>query len=104
MGSGWDDPLMFTVVGLRRRGYPPEAINDFVRSIGVTRSDNKIEFTRLEQTVRLNLNTNARRGFAVLEPLKVTLTNLPEDFHEWIDAPNFPQDKSRGVHRLSLTR
>lgn len=88
---GWDDPRLLTINGLRRRGYTPAAINNFCRDIGVTRNDNTIDNHRLEHHCREDLDGSARRAFAVLRPLKVTLINVPEDFHVAIEAPDFPR-------------
>ncbi len=77
--SGWDDPRMPTVAGLRRRGYTPAAIRDFCERIGITKSDNLVEMAMLESAIRDDLDATAPRRMAVLRPLKVVLTNYPED-------------------------
>jgi len=102
--SGWDDPRICTINGLRRRGYTSEAINNFCRDIGVTRTENVIQLTRLEHFVRQDLNVTSRRGFCVLNPLPVTLTNFPADAVKEVQAPNFPQDLTKGSHTVYLTR
>jgi len=76
--SGWDDPRMPTLAGLRRRGYTPEAIRDFCDRIGVTKADNSVEMGMLESAIRDDLNARVQRRMAVLHPLKVVITNYPE--------------------------
>ena len=88
--SGWNDPRLATLAGMRRRGYPPEAIRDFVRRIGVTKKDNVIEMAVLENSVREHFEHAAERRMAVLRPLKVVLTNYPEDKTEMMTAQNHP--------------
>ena len=101
---GWDDPRLGTLNGLRRRGYTPEAINAFCRDIGVSRSENLIQQSKLEFHLRAHLDVTARRGFAVLRPLRVTLVNVPAGETTWLEAPDFPRDRSLGVHKVALTR
>lgn len=101
---GWDDPRLATINGLRRRGYRAQAINAFCRDIGVTRSQNTILMSRLEHFVREDLDEHAPRAFAVLRPLKVTLTNMPDDYYASLEAPDFPRDKSKGVHSIPITK
>ncbi|KAI8613566.1 tRNA synthetases class I, catalytic domain-containing protein [Chytriomyces sp. MP71] len=101
---GWDDPRLYTMVGLRRRGFTPEAINAFVRELGVTTSNSIIPAERLENFVRDHLNEVAPRLMVVLEPLKVTITNLPEHHHEYITVPNKPRDDNMGTHVIPFTR
>eukprot|EP01027_Heterolobosea_sp_BB2_P003525 GEZU01005333.1.p1 GENE.GEZU01005333.1~~GEZU01005333.1.p1 ORF type:complete len:795 (+),score=372.73 GEZU01005333.1:80-2464(+) len=103
--DGWDDPRILTVDGLKRRGYTPEAINAFCRRIGVTRNENMINIQLLEHYCRRDLDQNAPRAFAVLNPLKVTITNFPED-KEVIEvlAPNFPAKPDSEKHKLPLSR
>ncbi|MGI5309697.1 glutamine--tRNA ligase [Rheinheimera sp. WS51] len=98
--TGWDDPRMPTIAGLRRRGYTPAAIREFAKRIGVTKQDNTIEMSALEACIREDLDTNAPRAMAVLEPLKVTITNYPADGIEWLDAPNHPKDETKGTRKL----
>ena len=98
--SGWDDPRMPTIAGLRRRGYTPSAIREFCRRIGVTKQDNVIEMSALEACIREDLDAAAPRAMAVLDPLKVTITNYPADGIEWLDSPNHPKDDSMGSRKL----
>jgi len=100
----WDDPRLATIVGLRRRGYPPEAINAFCRDIGVTRNENVIEMARLEHFVRECLDTKAKRAFAVLRPLRVTLVNVADDAVFSMEAPDFPKNKTGPSHTIHLNR
>ena len=102
--EGWDDPRMPTIAGLRRRGYTPESIVEFCERIGVTRADNSVEMGMLEAAIRDDLNTSAPRRMAVLHPLKVTITNYPEDQVEQLEAPNHPQDESMGTRSLPFCR
>ena len=102
--EGWDDPRMPTIAGMRRRGYRPEAIRDFCDRIGVTKSDNFIEMALLENCVRDDLNSHAPRRMAVLHPLKVVITNYPEDQTEQLTAPNHPQDEDMGSRQLTFSR
>ncbi|MEH8020912.1 MULTISPECIES: glutamine--tRNA ligase [Rheinheimera] len=98
--SGWNDPRMPTIAGLRRRGYTPAAIREFAKRIGVTKQDNVIEMSALEACIREDLDSKAPRAMAVLEPLKVTITNYPSDGIEWIDAANHPKDETMGSRKL----
>ena len=100
----WDDPRMPTIAGMRRRGYTPAAIREFCARIGVTKSANNIEMGVLEDCVREDLNRYAPRRMAVLHPLKVIISNFPEDHTEQLQAANHPQDESMGVRSLALTR
>uniref|UniRef100_A0A672HYB5 Glutamine--tRNA ligase n=1 Tax=Salarias fasciatus TaxID=181472 RepID=A0A672HYB5_SALFA len=100
----WDDPRLFTLTALRRRGFPPEAINNFCARVGVTVSQTTTEPHLLESCVRDVLNDTAPRAMAVLEPLKVTITNLPDNFKSDIRVPNFPASESKGSHTVQLTR
>ncbi len=102
--TGWDDPRMPTISGLRRRGYPPAAIRDFVRRVGVTKSDNIIEMALLEHCVRENLNQRALRRMAVLKPLKVVIENYPEGQSEEVEAINNPQDPAAGTRMVPFSR
>lgn len=99
--DGWNDPRMPTISGLRRRGCPPEALRLFCERIGVTKSENMIELQQLSQSMRDILNEKADRRMAVLEPLKVTLTNLPED--ELLTIANHPQDETRGTREINFS-
>ena len=87
---GWDDPRMPTISGLKRRGYPPAAIRDFCERIGVAKSNSTVDIAMLEHCVRENLNQNAERVMAVLNPLKVVLTNLPENHCEYLEVDRLP--------------
>jgi glutaminyl-tRNA synthetase len=102
--SGWDDPRMPTISGLRRRGYPPEAIRDFVRRVGITKSDNVIEMALLEHCARETLNQGAPRRMAVLKPLKVVIENYPEGEGEELEAINNPQDPEAGTRMVPFSR
>ncbi|HHK73767.1 MAG TPA: glutamine--tRNA ligase/YqeY domain fusion protein [Rhizobiales bacterium] len=102
--SGWDDPRMPTLSGLRRRGYPPEAVRDFVRRVGITKSDNVIEMALLEHCARESLNQSAARRMAVLNPLKVVIENYPEGTSEELEAINNPQDESAGTRMIPFSR
>ncbi|KAJ1553575.1 hypothetical protein HK096_007321 [Nowakowskiella sp. JEL0078] len=101
--QGWDDPRMFTLVAMRRRGFTPESLNAFVRDLGVSKADAVIPVERLENYVRDHLNDVAPRLMAVLEPLKVTLTNLPASHIEEIEVQNKPRDESMGSHKVPFT-
>jgi glutaminyl-tRNA synthetase len=100
--SGWDDPRMPTVSGMRRRGYPAAAIRTFCERIGVGRSANWIDLSVLEDCVREQLNETAFRRQAVLNPLKLTITNYPEDKVELLDAANHPQQPEQGSRQLAF--
>jgi glutaminyl-tRNA synthetase len=102
--SGWDDPRMPTIAGLRRRGYTPEAIRAFWTEMGISKSDSIIEMSVLENAVRADLNERAPRTMAVLDPLKVVLTNFPEGETEWLEAPVHPQKPGMGTRKVPLTR
>jgi glutaminyl-tRNA synthetase len=102
--SGWDDPRMPTLAGLRRRGFTPEAIRDFCARIGVAKKENVIDMALLEHTVREDLNRRAPRGMAVLRPLKVIIENYPEGRVEEVEAVNNPEDPSAGTRRVPFSR
>lgn len=99
----WDDPRLFTLTALRRRGFPPEAINNFCARVGVTVSQTTTEPHLLESCVRDVLNETAPRAMAVLEPLKVTITNLPKDAKMDVKVPNFPANEAKGTHTVPFT-
>jgi glutaminyl-tRNA synthetase len=101
---GWDDPRMPTLSGLRRRGFPAEGIRRFAAMVGVARADSTVEVEMLEHAVREVLNREAPRRFAVLDPLKVVITNYPSDRVEDMDAPNNPEDESAGTRKVPFTR
>lgn len=102
--SGWDDPRMPTLAGVRRRGFPPEAIRDFCERIGVTKQESVVEYALLEHCVREVLNRRAPRRMAVLEPLKLTLVDWPGGRFEEIEAVNNPEDPAAGVRRIRFGR
>ena len=102
--SGWDDPRMPTISGLRRRGYTPESIKDFCRKIGITKQDSVIDMELLEHSVREDLNKRAQRVMAVLDPLKVVIVNYPEGTQEELDAVNNPEDPSMGKRKVPFSR
>lgn len=102
--NGWDDPRMPTISGMRRRGFTPKSIRDFVDSTGVTKVDGVVDVSQLEFAVREDLNDNAPRAMCVLNPLKVTLTNYPEDKVEAMTAPIHPQKEERGTRQLPFTQ
>jgi glutaminyl-tRNA synthetase len=102
--SGWDDPRMPTISGFRRRGYTPESIRDFAQRIGIAKRENLIELSMLEFCLREHLNKVALRRFAVLEPLKVVVSNLPPGQTIWLDTENNPEDPEAGTRPLAFTR
>jgi len=102
--AGWDDPRMPTISGLRRRGYTPEAIRAFCEAIGVAKSDSMVDIALLEYHVRQDLNKRAVRRMAVLDPLKVIITNYPEGQVEWLEAVNNPEDESAGHRKIPFSR
>jgi glutaminyl-tRNA synthetase len=102
--SGWDDPRMPTIAGLRRRGFTPESIRDFCSRIGVAKKENVIEMALLEATVREDLNRRAQRAMAVLKPLKVVIENYPEDRVETVSVANNPEDESAGERAVPFSR
>ncbi len=102
--NGWDDPRMPTLAGLRRRGFTPEAIRAFWTEMGISKSESIISMGVLENAVRNDLNARAPRTMAVLDPLKVVLTNFPEGEMEWLEAPLHPQNEDMGTRRVALTR
>jgi glutaminyl-tRNA synthetase len=102
--SGWDDPRMPTIAGLRRRGVPPEAVRDFARRVGVAKANSTIEYGMLEFCVREALNKTALRRMAVLRPLKVVIENYPEGKVEELDAVNNPEDESAGARKIRFSR
>jgi glutaminyl-tRNA synthetase len=102
--AGWDDPRMPTITGLRRRGYTPEAIRDFCARVGVAKKENVIDVGLLEHCVREDLNRRAPRVMAVLRPLRVVLTNYPEDLSEDMDVVNNPEDPSAGTRKVPFSR
>ena len=102
--SGWDDPRMPTISGLRRRGYTPEAIRDFCARIGVAKKENVIDVAQLEHSIREDLNRRAPRVMVVLRPLKVVITNYPEGQVEDVDVINNPEDPAAGTRKVPFSR
>jgi len=102
--SGWDDPRMPTISGLRRRGYTPRSIRDFCDRIGVAKSNNVVDIALLEHCLREDLNKRAQRVMVVLRPLRVVIDNYPEDKIEKLDAENNPEDKNMGSRKVPFSR
>ena len=102
--NGWDDPRMPTLSGIRRRGYTPEALRNFVANIGVTKTNGTLELAMLEHFVREDLNLRAQRVMAVLRPLKVVIDNYPQGQTEEMDAVNNPEDESAGKRKVPFSR
>ena len=102
--DGWDDPRLVTISGMKRRGYPPSAILDFCKRIGVTKKDNIIEMGVLENCVRKNLGDTSERRMGVLKPLKVTLSNYDEGQVEYLDAQNHPNFPDLGIRKMPFCR
>ena len=98
--SGWDDPRMPTISGLRRRGYPPEALQEFVKLAGVAKRENIIEASLLEYCAREELNKTSNRVMVVLTPLKLTITNYPSDTDEVVLSENNPENPSSGNREM----
>jgi glutaminyl-tRNA synthetase len=102
--SGWDDPRMPTISGMRRRGYTPESIRDFCERIGVAKANSTVEMALLEHCVREDLNKKAKRVMVVLRPLKLTITNYPEGQIEELTAENNPEDPKSGTRKVPFSR
>ncbi|MCI6101691.1 MAG: glutamine--tRNA ligase/YqeY domain fusion protein [Prevotella sp.] len=102
--NGWDDPRMPTLCGMRRRGYSPESIRNFIKSIGYTKFDALNDMALLEAAVRDDLNKRATRVSAVLDPVKLVITNYPEEQSEEMEAINNPEDDTAGSHTITFTR
>jgi glutaminyl-tRNA synthetase len=102
--SSWDDPRMPTIQGLRRRGYSPEAIRNFCKTIGVNKFNSTVDVALLEHCLREDLNKTSPRVMAVLRPLKVVITNYPDDQAEEMDAVNNPEDESAGIRKVPFSR
>lgn len=102
--NGWDDPRMPTLCGMRRRGYSPESIKNFIRSIGYTKFDALNDVALLEAAVRDDLNKKATRVSAVLDPVKLVITNYPEGKSEMMEAVNNPEDEAAGTHEISFSK
>jgi glutaminyl-tRNA synthetase len=102
--GGWDDPRMPTLCGMRRRGYPAEAVRDFTDRIGLAKRDSIVDFALLEHCVRENLNKTSLRLMGVLEPIKVVIENYPENQTEYLEAVNNPEDETAGVRKVAFSR
>ncbi|WP_225035940.1 glutamine--tRNA ligase/YqeY domain fusion protein [Winogradskyella sp. SM1960] len=102
--SGWDDPRMPTISGLRRRGYTPNSIRKFIEKVGVAKRENVIDVSLLEFCIREDLNKTANRVMAVLDPIKVVITNYPEDKEEWLEAENNQEDEAAGYRKVPFSR
>ncbi|MCG8583644.1 MAG: glutamine--tRNA ligase/YqeY domain fusion protein [Pirellulales bacterium] len=102
--DGWDDPRMPTISGLRRRGYSPASIRNFCKEIGITKYNSMTDLAVLENAVRADLNRSASRVMAVLDPLKIVITNYPEGEVEQLDAVNNPEDESAGMRKVPFSR
>ncbi len=102
--DGWDDPRMPTISGFRRRGYTPESIRNFADKIGVAKRDAIVDFAMLEHSIREDLNKHSQRVMGVLNPLKVVITNYPEDRTEELEAVNNPEDESMGKRLVPFSR
>ncbi|MEI6262084.1 MAG: glutamine--tRNA ligase/YqeY domain fusion protein [Deltaproteobacteria bacterium] len=102
--NGWSDPRMPSISGIRRRGYPPEAIRNFCERIGVAKRDSTVDMALLEHCVRENLNESTPRVMAVLNPLRIVIDNYPEDQVEWLEAPYHPDNPQMGSRKLPFSR
>ncbi|MCH2489880.1 MAG: glutamine--tRNA ligase/YqeY domain fusion protein [Flavobacteriales bacterium] len=102
--TGWDDPRMPTISGLRRRGYTPDSIRNFADGIGVGKRENLIDVSHLEFNIREDLNKKADRVLTVLDPVKLVITNYPEDKTEWLEAENNPEDESAGSREVPFSK
>ncbi|QPK16923.1 glutamine--tRNA ligase [Pectobacterium versatile] len=102
--EGWDDPRMPTISGLRRRGYSASSIREFCVRIGVTKQDNNVEMAALESCIRDDLNENAPRAMAVLDPVKVVIENLPAEHEEFVAMPNHPNKPEMGSRQVAFSR
>jgi glutaminyl-tRNA synthetase len=102
--SGWDDPRMSTLCGMRRRGYTPEAIRDFCERIGVAKANSVIDFAVLEACIREDLNAHAPRAMAVIDPIKLVVDNYPEELVESFDVEVNPEDPSMGTRKVEFSK
>ncbi len=102
--DGWDDPRMPTICGLRRRGYTPDAIFDFIKRAGIAKANSLVDSDLLEHCIREELNLKAKRKIAIEKPIKITITNYPEDKVEYFDLPNNPNDPEAGTRKIPFTR
>ena len=102
--TGWDDPRMPTISGFKRRGYTPKSIRNFMEDIGVAKRDNIMDIAKLESSLRTDLNKRSQRRMAVLNPLKVVITNYPDEKEEFVIAKNNPEDESAGTRKLPFSK
>ena len=102
--TGWDDPRMPTISGFKRRGYTPKSIRNFMEDVGVAKRDNIMDIAKLESSLRSDLNKRSQRRMAVLNPLKVIITNYPDKKEEFIIAKNNPEDESAGTRKLPFSK
>ena len=102
--DGWDDPRMPTIAGLRRRGYTPESIRNFCREIGVSKAYSTVDSQMLEYFIRDDLSTKAEKATVVIDPLKVVITNYPENENEILEIPADPKDESKGTIKTTFSR
>ncbi|NLK95956.1 MAG: glutamine--tRNA ligase/YqeY domain fusion protein [Clostridiales bacterium] len=102
--DGWDDPRMPTIAGLRRKGYTPQSIRNFCKEIGVSKANSKVDEQMLEYFIREDLNTTAQRAMAVLDPIKLIITNYPEGETEELEIENNPNDESAGTRKVTFSR
>ena len=105
MVEGWDDPRLPTLMGMRRRGVPPEAIRTFCREVGVTRTESSVQMSHFEHVLRDDLNFRAPRIMGITDPIRVVVTNFPEDETDWIEAPYWPRDiDEEGTRKIPFSR
>ncbi|MBR9915163.1 MAG: glutamine--tRNA ligase/YqeY domain fusion protein [Algicola sp.] len=102
--AGWDDPRMPTISGLRRRGYTPNSIRNFIEKVGVAKRENVIDVSLLEFCIREDLNQSAPRVMAVLDPVKLVITNYPDDKEEWLESENNQEDPSAGFRKVPFSK
>ena len=102
--TGWDDPRMPTISGFKRRGYTPKSIRNFMEDVGVAKRDNIMDIAKLESSLRSDLNKRSQRRMAVLNPLKVVITNYPDEKEEFVIAKNNPEDESAGTRKLPFSK
>ena len=102
--TGWDDPRMPTISGFKRRGYTPKSIRNFMEDVGVAKRDNIMDIAKLESSLRTDLNKRSQRRMAVLNPLKVVITNYPDEKEEFVIAKNNPEDESAGTRKLPFSK
>ena len=102
--EGWDDPRMSTISGMRRRGYPPAALRTFCDKVGIAKRENVIDMALLESCVRDELNQTSHRVMVVIDPIKVVITNYPDDQTEWVQVENNPEDDSSGMRTVPFSR